>query len=248
MKQLWPLLLLPVLLLPLFFFGTNFLPFPDKQVQSLNEEANLRQESNLRKAKEATLRVRNISCRGAGLGTAVAIDSQTLVTNRHVIEGAQQIEVTTWDGKTVSVPVRGVLLARNVDIALVRINGLLPAEAEFARSPAPGEEVLVVGYPGGRKLQIAPGKVLEYIAGSELGDIGYRGRVMVVSAAVRPGNSGGPLLDANGDVAGIVFAVDFYQKSQRLGNGYVIPFDEVVRLLRRGGQSVLQPQCRQSPR
>lgn len=162
----------------------------------------LRQDSIERQVSEFTLRLRNINCTEAQTGSGFAIDNQTLVTNRHVVDGAETLQVNTWKGDTLEVGIAEV--SGDEDIAIVRTEEPLPEVAELAKEdPSVGEKVTVVGYPEGGALTFVDGTVLDYRDDSRLG-----GYVLRTEAEVKLGNSGGPLIDEKGKVVGVVFAIE----------------------------------------
>src|SRR4051812_42972869 len=63
------------------------------------------QDSLTRAAERMTLRVRNISCAGVATGSGFAVDQHTIITNRHVLEGAAVLELNTWDGASIDADV-----------------------------------------------------------------------------------------------------------------------------------------------
>ncbi|HXK34323.1 MAG TPA: serine protease [Dehalococcoidia bacterium] len=166
-----------------------------------------------RRAREISLRVRNLDCRSLGVGSAVAIGESLIVTNRHVVEGARLLEVTTWDGRTFTVETSEVALGQ--DLAVLRVGADLPATAVRGAEPAPGDEVFAVGFPGGGPFERLRGRVVDYVDGSVFGEAG---RVMRVTIPVRQGNSGGAVLNGRGEMVGVVFAIE-----RRTGHGLVIP-------------------------
>lgn len=170
--------------------------------------------------RAGTVRVRNLSCQGLGTGSG-AIVGDVLVTNRHVVQGADRLEVSTVDGQRVEVEVAAV--AQETDLAVLRVRGELPGGLALAPAdPAPGDPVTAVGFPGGERLTFSAGEVLEAGSAAEVGEES----VVVVSARVRPGNSGGPLLDAEGRLAGVVFALRTTD-----GAGLAIPASRLQRAL-----------------
>lgn len=191
----------------------------------------LARDSLARRAKRLTVRVRNIGCRGVGTGSGFALAPDLLVTNRHVIAGADELEVSTWNGRThqVSAAAVGAL----GDLGIVRVEGRLPLVGRFG--PPPKEDALVtaVGYPLGGPLRLLRGTVVDRLDGGELG---VPGAVVRVTAGVRPGNSGGPLLDRRGRIAGIVYAIE-----RRTGFGLAIPVDTLRQLARVGGFETVPP-------
>jgi S1-C subfamily serine protease len=90
-----------------------------------------------------------------------------------------------------------------------------------------GERIAVIGYPGGGGATITTGRVLGFTDGPILGETVPAIRV---DAEVRPGNSGGPLIDAEGRVIGVIFAL-----SGPGGDGLAVPVDVLVARLDRQG-------------
>jgi S1-C subfamily serine protease len=192
----------------------------------------LARNSAERRASRLTVRVRNISCLGVGVGSGFAIARDILVTNRHVLAGAESIEISTWDGRTLQAEAAEVGVLGDVGIAYVR--GALPHVGRYGAPPKPGDEVTVVGYPGGGELTLAPGSVVDLVNDRRYG---IEGRIMRLTAQVVPGNSGGPVLDRRGRIAGVVYA---YELST--GYGLAIPVDTLRKLARAGGYEAV-PAC-----
>ena len=194
----------------------------------------LRAETIERLAREVTLRVRNLGCGGLATGSAVAIGEDLLVTNRHVIEGADRLEVTTWDGRTLTVEVAKA--ATTHDIAVAEVAGGLPDAAAVATGDVEaGAEVLVAGYPRGGALSIAEGRVTrrteDLLFGAEAG-------ALALDVEVRPGNSGGPVLDTDGRLVGVVYAY-----AQDDGRGFAVPVSALREALEAGEALVDVPDC-----
>jgi S1-C subfamily serine protease len=132
---------------------------------------------------EVTMRVRNRSCDGVATGSGFAVGPRRLVTNRHVVEGAEELQLDTWDGRSVSVAVHRVAYLH--DLALIETLEPLPRVARLAADdPGPGARVTAVGFP----LAQTRGKVIDRVAGV----LSESGKVLRVSTAVTHGNSGGP--------------------------------------------------------
>jgi S1-C subfamily serine protease len=185
----------------------------------------LARDSAERRAAQITVRVRNLTCDGLGTGSGFAIDSSTLITNRHVVEGAQRLEVNLSDGRTLTVSTAEVGVLG--DVAFVMVDATLPVIADLGGRAAPGSEVTAVGYPLGGRLTISPGTLVDRIDGYEFA---VPGTIVRTTAEVEPGNSGGPLLDAQGRVAGVIYAIEI-----DTGLGLAIPMSTVDRLLESGG-------------
>lgn len=131
------------------------------------------------------------------LGTGFFVSSKgLLVTNAHVISGASKVTVRCRDGSIFLASV--VRSMPSPDLALLKINGPVPAILAFGDSDQVevGSEVIAVGTPRGLEGTVTRGIVS---ANRIIDGI----RFFQVDAAVNPGNSGGPLLDARGSVIGV---------------------------------------------
>ncbi|MBN9643779.1 MarP family serine protease [Corynebacterium mendelii] len=146
-------------------------------------------------------------CTHSSRGSGFVIDNDLVVTNAHVVAGASRVGVDTVAGaKQGSV----VFYDPDQDIAVIRVDGLgLPALSWAAHNAAWTEEVLVVGFPDGGPFAATPGRVMDLrlTGGYDLyGEHQIRRQIYTIDGTVRRGNSGGPMIDANGDVLGVVFA------------------------------------------
>jgi serine protease DegQ len=191
----------------------------------------LGRDSAERRARRLTVRVRNIACDGLATGSGFAIGRDLLVTNRHVLAGAEDLEVNTWDGKTLNVTSANV--GALGDLGLVTVAGTLPTRAKFGPEASSGDSVTAVGYPLGGALTLSPGAVLDRVDGARFG---VPDEVLRLSVHVVPGNSGGPLLDANGRVVGVVFAREI-----STGNALAIAIGTLRRLIRSGDLEGIPP-------
>ena len=156
---------------------------------------------------------------GAGSGVILTADGY-IVTNYHVVEGAQQITVTLHDDSTYTATVVGS--DQQSDIALLKIDatGLTPAVLGNSDSVQVGEVVIAVGNPMGT----LGGTVTDGIVSALNRDISVEGNEMTLmqtSAAISPGNSGGGLFNTNGELIGIVNAK--YSDEDAEGLGFAIP-------------------------
>lgn len=156
---------------------------------------------------------------GAGSGVILTTDGY-IVTNYHVVEGAQQITVTLHDDSTYTATVVGA--DQQSDIALLKIEatGLTPAVLGDSDNVQVGEVVIAVGNPMGT----LGGTVTDGIVSALNRDISVEGNEMTLmqtSAAISPGNSGGGLFNTNGELIGIVNAK--YSDEDAEGLGFAIP-------------------------
>jgi hypothetical protein len=147
-----------------------------------------------------------ITDRGSGSGSVV--DSTGLVlTNRHVIEGAQRIEVALYGYEGQRFPARLKAVDPNYDLALLQLAGPpadLPILAFVDRFPPQGDPVRVVGSPGGVKRilewSVSQGVISAYRKSPHAGEEFDQ---LQTDAAINPGNSGGPILSQDGRVVAV---------------------------------------------
>jgi len=203
---------------------------PDIGAPDYSARPELAASSAERRAEEATVRIRNLGCNAVSTGSGVVVGPRELVTNAHVIAGAEKVEITTWDGRTFEASVEGATVAS--DLAKVRVDTDLPAAAAFASSdPVEGDQLVVFGFPGGGRFSAERGQLLGY---REV-DGQYS---FVMSNKVRPGNSGGPVFDGSGAVAGVVRAL-LVEADQ----GVAIPASVVTAALGSAGTDGQVPGC-----
>jgi putative serine protease PepD len=143
-----------------------------------------------------------------GLGTGVVIDKDGhILTNDHVIDGARQVTVEFSDGTTVPGTVTGTDTGNDLAVVKVDVDSdkLHPATLGNSDNAKPGESVFAIGNPFSQKFTVTAG-IISAIDRDSPGDSGsgrpVRG-MLQTDAAVNPGNSGGPLFNANGEVIGI---------------------------------------------
>lgn len=186
----------------------------------------LRASSIERVARQLTVRVRSRGCGRLGTASAVAVGPRLLVTNRHVVNGADSLELNFWDGTSAEARVKALAVAD--DLALVRVSARLPFVARLAADDAGDHtSVLIVGFPNGGQQTLERGEIVEY---ARLRSPRDASPVMRMSAAIAPGNSGGAVVNRAGDLVGIVFGVE-----TETDYGLAIPVSAVQQLLADGG-------------
>jgi S1-C subfamily serine protease len=168
-----------------------------------------------------------------GIGSGVVIvDSGVILTNMHVIAGAERIEVEFFDGMRAEATVVGVRPEH--DLAILQAKQLpddLPAATLRSTADlAMGDEVIAVGFPFG----IGPSVSAGVVSGlrREYGARDSKQRLtnlIQFDAAVNPGNSGGPLVTANGEVVGIVTAIlNPTEQHVFIGIGFAVPIENAA--------------------
>ncbi len=172
-----------------------------------------------------------------GLGSGVIVSPEGyLLTNNHVIEGADDIEVQIADGRQVSARIVGT--DPETDLAVLKIDlDRLPAIA-FGHAPAlqVGDVVLAIGNPFNVGQTVTSG-IVSALERNQLGLSTFENFIQT-DAAINPGNSGGALVDAAGNLVGINTAI-FSRSGGSMGIGFAIPVDtarQVMESLVKDGQ------------
>lgn len=140
-------------------------------------------------------------------GTASAFFARNLlITNRHVVEDATEVTVVLPDGKRVVANSWG--WSDTDDLGWIRIDDLYsyPQLPLADGAPVPGDLVAGVGYPLGGKRTVERGRVFDFIEPYEVDDSATM--LTRTTNEILPGDSGGPVINADGEVAGVIFAMD----------------------------------------
>jgi S1-C subfamily serine protease len=161
----------------------------------------------------STLLVEGQACDRIQEGTAFVAGPNYVVTNAHVVAGERETRVTTSDGRRLDASV--VAFDPNRDLAVLHVPGLgLPALA--LGQGQVDERGALFGHPGGGALREAPVRIAEQIVarGTDITRTNPTERdVFVLAAVTAPGDSGGPIVDADGHVIGVMFAYDISRQS-----------------------------------
>jgi len=167
-----------------------------------------------------------------GAGSGFVMDSRGyILTNNHVIEGAQAIEVTLGDGSRF--PAKLVGTDTRDDVALIKIE---PGAHKLVALPMGdsdalqvGQRVLAIGNPFGFSSTLTTGVVSALGRTVQTSDESFIDGAIQTDAAINHGNSGGPLLDSHGDVIGINSAI-YSTSGTTAGIGFAIPINTAKRI------------------
>ncbi len=179
------------------------------------------------------------------LGSGVMVDGSGLVvTNNHVIEGADQVKVSLSDKREFEAEI--VLKDSRTDLAVLRLKGTNKEKfttLDFANSDQlqVGDVVLAIGNPFGVGQTVTHG-IISALARTQVGITDYQFFIQT-DAAINPGNSGGALVDMTGRLAGINTAI-FSRSGGSQGIGFAIPANMVrvvVASAKSGGKAVKRP-------
>ena len=180
-----------------FFFGSQGLQMPDTRVQ-----------------------------RGMGSGFIIN-NNGTILTNAHVVAGAEKVTVTLKDGRTFEGRVMGRDSVTDVAVIKVDAQNLPVVRVGDSQALQPGETAIAIGNPLGLDNTVTEGIISA--TGRSSGQVGIpdqRVNFIQTDAAINPGNSGGPLLNQRGEVIGINTAI--IQGAQ--GLGFAIPINTAQRI------------------
>ena len=164
-----------------------------------------------------------------GLGSGVIVSPEGyILTNNHVVEGAQEIEVTLSDSRRTTAKVIGT--DPDTDLALLRITlDRLPVIAMGNSDTVQvGDKVLAIGNPFGVG-QTVTGGIISALGRNQLGINTFENFIQT-DAAINPGNSGGALVDVNGSLLGINTAI-YSRSGGNMGIGFAIPVNTARQVL-----------------
>lgn len=160
------------------------------------------------RVRASTVRVEGTVCHADQFGSGFVVRPGVVVTNAHVVAGELRTFVTTPDD--VRLRARVVAFDPRRDLALLLVQDLFAPPLELADA-RPGALGAVYGHPGGGALTASPARVAQEI--TAVGTDIYRSAttrrdVFVLAATLAPGDSGGALVDRQGRVIGVAFAID----------------------------------------
>ncbi|SFM87231.1 S1C family serine protease [Variovorax sp. OV329] len=169
--------------------------------------------------------------RGVGTGVVI-VDKGVILTNLHVIAGAEKIKVTFFDGLEANASIVG--LQPENDLAVLQADkipdDLVAATMRSTADLMPGDNVAVVGFPFGIGPSVSAG-VVSGLKRSFRSPEGQQemSNLIQFDAAANPGNSGGPMVNMSGEVLGIVTAIlNPTQQRTFIGIGFAVPIENAA--------------------
>jgi S1-C subfamily serine protease len=198
--------------------------------------ASLRNNKAIQASAELTYKIESDGCGPPGSrvdGSGFPADPHVVITAAHVVAGTHGTRVIEPNGTTFRATV--VYMDTNTDIAVLRVATLPSRSLSVDPNRAPrGTDGAAIGYPGGGKRQISVARVrtrTEAVGYDIYSSRRISREIYVLRAHVIPGNSGGPFVDTEGRVRGMVFAAS----SNNPDEAYALDENEIEKALRNGG-------------
>jgi len=192
--------------------------------------ASLASNMAIRAAAELTFKIEGDGCEGRVDGSGFPVEPHLVITAAHVVAGTKHTEVITSSGDRFAATV--VFWDPNTDIAVLRVGTLPRGDLSVDEIVADrGTDGAAIGYPGGGKRTISVARVRAHSSPPQYdiygGHVVYRA-IYVLRAAVIPGNSGGPFVDTDGRVRGMIFAAS----SSNRDEAYALDGAEIDKAIR----------------
>ncbi len=165
-------------------------------------------DPGVRAAGLSVVRVLGTACGLAIEGSGWVAEPGVVVTNAHVVAGEQDTTVEVG-GHSPGLSARAIVFDRRNDIALLRVEGLEQPALRLVDDPASGRPGAILGYPENGPFDVQPGRIgrtQSVITQNAYGEGPVSRLLTPLRGLVRPGNSGGPVVDADGGVLATVFA------------------------------------------
>lgn len=211
--------------------GTSFFPrylepfAPERIVEVGPGPRRLLSDPQVEQAATSVLKIRGTNDCGRGVeGSAFLYATNRLMTNAHVVAGVGDPEVDLGD---TTLPAQVVYYNPDIDVAVLAYDSGDTPTLDFDRTAGAGTGVAVLGYPEDGPYDVQPARIRAqqrlrspdiYGNGTVIRD------VYSIRGLIRPGNSGGPLVSARGDVVGVVFAASVNDRE----TGYALTAGQVA--------------------
>jgi putative serine protease PepD len=170
---------------------------------------------------------------GQAIGSGIVLDTKgDILTNAHVVAGAQRIDVAFSDGTTASATLVGS--NSGADLAVIRVSvaasQLHPLTLGNSSTVQVGDNVYAIGSPFGLSGSLTEGIVSNLGQTRAVSNVSNLTGLIQTDAAINPGNSGGPLVNAQGQVIGINNSIES-PVDGNVGVGFAIPINQVKQVL-----------------
>jgi S1-C subfamily serine protease len=202
-------------------------------------------DSAVKQTRASVVKIEGAGCGGISQGSGFVADTKLVITNAHVIAGVEQPFIVDAAGRHKA---KILWFDPDLDIAVLKAEGLAGKPLALSSGIAGnGTHGAVLGYPGGGDLTADPATILDSFraVGRDIYNRGETERkVYSVKSTIEPGNSGGPVIDKDGVVIGLVFA----ESTTYDEVGYALTMDEVIEglaLARDRSQTVGTGSCTQ---
>ncbi|WP_041522513.1 trypsin-like peptidase domain-containing protein [Gilvimarinus agarilyticus] len=163
----------------------------------------------------------------SALGSGVIVSTEGyLLTNNHVIEGADEILVLLHDGRRAGATIIGNDPGSDLAVLKIELDNLTPITIGNPNKARVGDVVLAIGNPFGVGQTVTQG-IISALSRYGLGISSYENYIQT-DAAINPGNSGGALIDNHGNLLGINAAIIF----DTVGIGFAVPADDAMKSLK----------------
>lgn len=206
-------------------------PFGEAEVATVDPpDQQLDGTAAVAKVRPSVLKILGVarSCSQAMEGSGFVISPERVMTNAHVVAGADEVSIQTAGGRDLAATV--VWFNDRNDVAVLDVPGLKAPALDFAEQPASsGDDAIVLGYPENGPFTVTPVRVRNTI--NLVGpDIFQRPdkvkrQVYTVRGSIRSGNSGGPMIAPDGSVLGVVFGAS---ENVADDTGFVLTAEQVA--------------------
>jgi S1-C subfamily serine protease len=213
--------------------GTSFFPrylepfSPERIVEVKAGDARMKRDPDVTRAGASVLKVRGTNDCGRGIeGSGFVFAEDRLMTNAHVVAGVDDPQVIVGDDE---LDARVVFYDSDLDIAVLEFDSASIPVLPFAvgdEAAQPKDPIAVLGYPqdGGFDIQSGRVRAMQSLRSPDIyGDGAVIRDVYSLRGLVRPGNSGGPIVDSAGRAVGVVFAASVTDDE----TGYALTADQV---------------------
>jgi S1-C subfamily serine protease len=201
----------------------RFDPFPSIRGPEVDVEpprGSVVRDPEIEGAGRSVMRILSNSCGLGVAGSGWVAAAGVVVTNAHVVAGSNSTSVEP-NGSGDRLDATAIYFDPNQDVAILRVPGLDRPALRFSRDVKPTEPGAVLGFPLNGPYKVLParvGRTAPVLANNAYGTRLVRRRVTAFRADVKPGNSGGPIVDVAGRVSGTVFS-----KLVGSSGGYAVP-------------------------